>query len=96
MTVHQMRCLRKRGNAVDLEQFSLVKTATRRSAKRHDGNRDDWLHGVRCRNAARPSFVFKVSPPEVAHIEEGIGLLAVRFRIRHSDPICGDVRRPDA
>jgi hypothetical protein len=32
----------------------------------------------------------------VAHIEEGIGLLAVRFRIRHSDPICGDVRRPDA
>ena len=61
-----------------------------------DGNRDDQLHGVRCRNAARPSFVFKVSPPEVAHIEEGIGLLAIRFCIRHSDPICGDVRRPDA
>ena len=61
-----------------------------------DGNRGDELHGVRCRNEARPGFVLKMPSSEVAHIEEGIGLLARRCCTRHSDPIYGDVRRPDA
>lgn len=50
-----------------------------------------------CGAAMKPAQVlFKVPSPKVAHIEEGIGLLAGRCRTRHSDQIRGDVRRPDA
>ena len=62
----------------------------------YDENRGNPLHGVRCRNEIRPGFVLKVSPTPVAHIEEGIGLFADRCHIRRSDPLCGNVRRPDA
>ena len=62
----------------------------------HHGNRDDELHGVRCCNEARTGFVLKMPSSEVAHIEEGFGLLARRCPTRNSDPIYGDLRRPDA
>jgi hypothetical protein len=47
---------------------------------------------VRCCNEIRPGFVLKVSPPEVAHIDEGISLLIVavfavliRFAVMYGD-----------
>jgi hypothetical protein len=95
MPVHQMRCLRKRGNAANLKQFSLVKTATLRPAKRHDGKRGDQLPGVWCSNEARPVLCSRCHRPRW-HTLKRYRLLADRCRIRHSDPICGVVRRPNA
>ena len=90
MKAHQMRGLR---NAEMPANFSLAqKKSTEAGQGAHDGDRRDPLHGVRCGNEAWPGFVLKVPSPEVAHIEEGIGLLTDRCRIRHSDPIRGDVR----
>jgi hypothetical protein len=45
---------------------------------------------------ARPEFMLTMSPPEVAHIEEGIGVPADRCRFGRFDQIYGDVRCPDA
>ena len=86
-------------NTENPEQISLAKIGsqpTEVGQGAHDGNRGDQLYGVRSRNETSAGFVLPVSSPEVAHPEEGIGLLADRCRIRPSDPIYGYVRRPDA
>jgi hypothetical protein len=62
----------------------------------HYENCGDKLHGVRCSDETRPEFMLTMSPPEVAHIEEGIGVPADRCRFGRFDQIYGDVRCPDA
>lgn len=100
MTDHQMRCHPKRGKYLKSGTVFARKDWTTQPTEVGQGARDgdhrDPLHGVRGRNEARPGFVFKVPSPEVEHIEEGIGLLAGCCRTRHSDPIHGVVRRPNA
>ena len=99
MTDHQMRChpkrrkYRKSGTVFARNDWTTQPTVGQ--GARHGDHRDP-LHGVRCRNEARPGFVFKMPSPEMEHIEEGFGLFAGRCRTRHSDSIRCGVRRPDA
>ena len=45
------------------------------------------LHGGVVQNEGRPGFVLKMPSSEVAHIEEGFGLLARRCPTCNSDSI---------